>query len=138
MKIRDLEKNDKEAMIRLLSQLTSKKLNFDIDNLIEFPNCYCKVLEMDGEVVGTITLVTYVVPSKGVVGRVEEIVVDESQRGKGLGKVLMKYILEFAKEMGLVRVDLTSNPKKVPAARKLYESFGFEIYDTGVFRKEMD
>lgn len=65
---------------------------------------------------------------------IEDVVVDESCRGKGLGRSLVRAALSHlrAKEKSPV-VYLTSNPSRV-AARNLYVSEGFQEYETGVFR----
>jgi ribosomal protein S18 acetylase RimI-like enzyme len=137
MKIRDLEKKDENTLEKLFVQLTSQELKINTDELIKDSTCHCRILENDGEVVGTATLVIYRIPTKGLIGRIEDVVVDESQRGKGLGRMLMEDLINLGKEKGLQLMTLTSNPQRIPA-RRLYESLGFEIYDTGVFWKKMD
>ena len=62
----------------------------------------------------------------------EDVVVHENHRGKGLDKKLMNELLRIAKNKKIKSVHLTSNPKRV-AARKLYRSLGFEQKKTGVF-----
>ncbi|MFC1644557.1 GNAT family N-acetyltransferase [Patescibacteria group bacterium] len=135
-KIRDLQKDDQSALEQLFIQLTSKEVVLDIEGLIENPASHCRVLEEDDAIVGTATLVTYLIPTKGLVGRIEDVVIDESQRGKGLGRVIMEDLIELAKQKGVQALSLTSNPQRIPA-RRLYESLGFEIYDTGVFWKTL-
>ncbi|MFC1608564.1 GNAT family N-acetyltransferase [Patescibacteria group bacterium] len=135
-KIRDLQKNDKSALEQLFVQLTSKDVILDIEELIKQPNTHCRILEEESEVVGTATLVTYLIPTKGLIGRVEDVVIDESQRGKGMGRIMMEDLIDLAKEHKVQALSLTSNPQRIPA-RRLYESLGFEIYDTGVFWKNL-
>lgn len=52
----------------------------------------------------------------------------KTSRGKGVGKAMVTHILAFARSKGISRVSLEtgSHPPYEPA-RKLYESFGFEI-----------
>lgn len=133
-KIRDLQKSDQKALERLFVQLTSKEIKLDVETLISHPASFCRILEEDGEAVGTGTLVTYHTPTKGLIGRIEDVVVDESQRGRGMGRIIMEDLVELAKQKGVQALSLTSNPQRIPA-RRLYESLGFEIYDTGVFWK---
>ncbi len=44
----------------------------------------------------------------------------------------MEDLIDIAKQEKIKVLNLTSNPKRVPA-RKLYESLGFELSETGVF-----
>ncbi|KAF8944526.1 hypothetical protein BGZ47_004120 [Haplosporangium gracile] len=65
---------------------------------------------------------------------IEDVVVDGTCRGRGLGKGLMRRALDEAVNThGCVMVDLTSNPNRIEA-RMLYQSLEFELRDTGVFR----
>lgn len=65
---------------------------------------------------------------------IEDVIVDEAYRGKGLGRQLLKAALEYVKATDKnSSIFLTSNPSRV-AARNLYISEGFEEYKTGVFR----
>ena len=86
----------------------------------------------DHRILGLLTLVTLELPT-GTEARIEDVVVDETSRGLGLGRALMLAALEAAAEQGAQYVDLTSAPRRV-AARQLYQSLGFAPRDTGVFR----
>ena len=135
---RKLEKEDKEKLVGIFQQPSAMYdyREFDEDALIADENCNCIVIENDGEIAGFASLITYRVPTKGLVGRVEDVIVDEKYRAQGLGRGVMEKIIEIAKEKKVSLIDLTSNPKRA-AARKLYESLGFEIHDTGVFRLKL-
>lgn len=135
---RELKRGDKEKLVDIFQQ-PSANFNykeFDEEVLISDGNCNCLVIEMDGEVAGFASLITYRVPTRGIVGRIEDVIVDEKFRGQGLGRGIMEELIKIAKEKNIALIDLTSNPKRI-AARKLYESLGFEIYDTGVFRLKL-
>ena len=86
----------------------------------------------DGEIVGTLTLVLYRGPT-GLKARVEDVVVDESARGQGIGEALTREALRLAELAGARQVDLTSRPYR-EAAHRLYERLGFRRHDTLVFR----
>jgi len=60
--------------------------------------------------------------------KIGNIVVKEKFRGKGIGKTLMKKMLDTAKELGLDRIKLEVDTKS--NAVKLYESLGFIIEKT--------
>lgn len=65
---------------------------------------------------------------------IEDVVVDEVCRGKGVGRALVKAAVQHTKKREeKSAIYLTSNPSRV-SARALYRSEGFEEYNTGVFR----
>lgn len=67
---------------------------------------------------------------------IEDVVVDPAFRGQGLGRLLVRKAVEHLRAEGGGRIELTSNPTRT-AARNLYQSEGFEKYDTGVFILEV-
>jgi ribosomal protein S18 acetylase RimI-like enzyme len=84
------------------------------------------------EIIGLATLVLYRVPT-GMRGIIEDVVVDESARGRHIGEALTRACLERAQEAGCLQVMLTSNPGRV-AANRLYQRMGFELRKTNVYR----
>ena len=65
---------------------------------------------------------------------IEDVVVDDSCRGMGYGRALVRAAVDYVKTQETSPVIyLTSNPSRV-SARNLYRSEGFEEYETGVFR----
>ena len=87
-------------------------------------------------VVGTLTLALFTLPT-GVRAWIEDVVVDESARGMGAAKALVKRALELAHGAGATTVDLTSRPSRV-AANQLYLAMGFEARETNVFRFSLE
>lgn len=88
--------------------------------------------EQAGKIVGTLTLVTFRIPT-GVRAWIEDVVVDESARGKGIGEALTRAALERARQLGAKTVDLTSRPSR-EAANRLYQRVGFELRHTNLYR----
>ena len=84
-----------------------------------------------GQIEGTLTLVVFRTTTE-LRARIEDVVVDETARGKGLGEQLVKEALRLAHERGARSVSLTSRPDR-EAANRLYERIGFEQRDTNVF-----
>ena len=64
---------------------------------------------------------------------IEDVVIDEAYRGKGLSKMLVRHAIDFVKSQGIPALMLTSNPKRT-AANKLYQTMGFEQKETNVYR----
>lgn len=66
-------------------------------------------------------------------GAIEDVVVDESYRGDGLGKRIIEILKNKGKALGMKFVFLTSNPKR-EGANRLYQSMGFKIPETNLYR----
>ncbi len=85
------------------------------------------VAESDGTVVGTLQL-TFT-PSISFQGSkratVESVRVDEKYRSRGLGREMMLWAIERAKERGCVSMQLTTNLERTDAHR-FYENLGFK------------
>jgi ribosomal protein S18 acetylase RimI-like enzyme len=86
----------------------------------------------DGVILGSMTLVVFRIPT-GVRAWIEDVVVDEAARGRGVGAVLNARALEIAYGLGSTTVDLTSRPSR-EAANRLYQRLGFELRNTNVYR----
>ena len=89
-----------------------------------------------GEVLGSLTLVLFRIPT-GMRAWIEDVVVDEAARGRGVGEALNRTALERARHAGARTVDLTSRPSR-EAANRLYQRLGFEPRDTNVYRKVLE
>lgn len=83
-------------------------------------------------ILGMLTLVTFEIPT-GWRAWVEDVVVDEAARGKGVGASLVAAAIDLAKKRGAKTVDLTSRPSR-EAANRLYQRSGFELRETNVYR----
>jgi ribosomal protein S18 acetylase RimI-like enzyme len=90
------------------------------------------VARVDGNIVGSLTLVTFRIPT-GIRAWIEDVVVDESARGHGVGEALNQAAIQEARQKGAVTVDLTSRPSR-EAANRLYQRIGFVQRDTNVYR----
>lgn len=67
---------------------------------------------------GSIFLERKFIHDCGLVGHIEDIVTDESVRGKGLGKLIINTLIDFAKKNGAYKVLLSSLEKNVPFYEK--------------------
>jgi ribosomal protein S18 acetylase RimI-like enzyme len=90
----------------------------------------------DDEIVGSLTLVLFRIPT-GLRAWIEDVVVDESARGKGVGHRMNEAAIEYARKAGAKTVDLTSRPSR-EAANRLYQRLGFEQRNTNVYRLVLD
>ena len=90
------------------------------------------VIETRGRVIGTATLI--IVPNLSYQGRpygiVENIVVDAAERGLGYGEVLLRHVVDEAREAGCYKLSLTSNKRRSDAHR-FYEGVGLKATHEG-------
>jgi GNAT superfamily N-acetyltransferase len=84
------------------------------------------------EIVGTTTVIVYTTPF-WIKARLDEVVVDESARGKGVGAALVQASLDLARAKGVEVVELQSGVQR-DAAHRLYARMGFKPRETNVYR----
>jgi ribosomal protein S18 acetylase RimI-like enzyme len=124
-----------DAVNRLLPQLSKSSKLINWSTLQKLTNSECTrlyVAKEDDTIFGMLSLVVFSIPT-GTKAWIEDVVVDERARGKGVGKELMNHALNVAKELGAKSADLTSRPSR-EAANKLYQAIGFEGRETNVYR----
>lgn len=85
----------------------------------------------EADIIGLLTLIIYRVPT-GVRAHIEDVVVDEALRRKGIGEALMLNALSLARDAGSNGVALTSNPRR-EAANRLYQKMGFNLWQTNLY-----
>lgn len=129
-----------DAFARLTPQLSRSAPPPTGDELAEITSSPATVLLVargdDGTIVGSMTLVLFRIPT-GMRAWIEDVVVDESARGRGVGEALNRQALRLAEEAGARTVDLTSRPSR-EAANRLYQRLGFVQRDTNVYRYSSD
>lgn len=84
------------------------------------------------QIVGMVTLIVYRIPYK-MKAQLEDIVVDASFRGQGIGTQLMEYAIDKAKELKVKSLNFTSQSTR-ESGNRLYQRLGFEKRDTNVYR----
>jgi GNAT superfamily N-acetyltransferase len=84
-------------------------------------------------IIGFVTLVVYR-RMKGLVAQVEDIIVDDAYRKRGVGLKLLAACVSRATEVGCADVHLTTYPTLVPANR-LYQSAGWTRVDAATYKK---
>ena len=126
-----------QALLRLVPQLTSNNPPPSREHLAELVNSKSSTLliarhpNADSPIVGAVCLTVYPVPT-GIRAIIEDVIVDETMRGKGIGEALTHRCLEVARERGATAVALTSNPKR-EAANQLYLKMGFTRRETNSY-----
>jgi ribosomal protein S18 acetylase RimI-like enzyme len=125
------------AFQRLIPQLSSSSPPPDPDGLAEViaqpgTTVFVARSDDDGTLVGTLTLVTFRIPT-GARAWIEDVVVDEAARGMGASSALTRAALDKAREVGAKTVELTSRPSR-EVANAVYKHLGFEQRETNVYR----
>ena len=130
-----------DAFTRLVPQLSRSAApvqGAELAEMVEAPGTHLLVARLapdrsgPGPIVGTLTLVVFRIPT-GVRAWIEDVVVDEAARGRGVGLALTAAAIGIATARGARTVDLTSRPSR-EAANRLYARMGFELRDTNVYR----
>jgi GNAT superfamily N-acetyltransferase len=146
--IRPVEIEDLPAVVALLADDVLGATRESPDDLTPYqaaferirddPNQHPVVAVRDGRVVGTLQLTT--VPGLSLRGATRSIIegvrVHRSERGNGLGSVLIDWAVDRAREDGSDVVQLTSDATRTDAHR-FYERLGFSGTHIG-FKLKLD
>ena len=129
---RPLEKNDfNKNYLHLLQQLTTidpnqisqQMFNTFVNNLNEKHQIFVIEEPNSHIIIGTITLLIEpkLIHNMGVVGHIEDVVVDSNFRGLGLSKLLVYKGVEIAKNYNCYKIILDCNNVN----KSIYEKCGF-------------
>ncbi len=126
-----------EALRRLVPQLGAHKVPPAWEELKEIIESESSTLlvarESDGSgpIEGILCITVYRVPT-GLRSIIEDVVVDEKARRRGIGEALVRHAIELARAAGADGVSLTSNPQR-EAANQLYRAMGFQLRQTNPY-----
>ena len=123
------------AMDRLVPQLSTSNpppTSALLAELCASPTSTLFMARDESGILGTLTLAMFRIPT-GRRAWIEDVIVDNAARGKGVGRLLSEAAIEHALAAGAVTVELTSRPSR-EAANRLYQRIGFVARDTNVYR----
>ncbi|WP_182111624.1 MULTISPECIES: GNAT family N-acetyltransferase [unclassified Actinotalea] len=124
-----------EGLLPQLSSSAAPVTAAALAEIVDSPAVSMLVARVGGDVVGSLTLVEFPLPT-GRRAWVEDVVVDGSARGRGVGEALLRAAVARAAELGARTVDLTSRPSR-EAANRLYRRVGFVARETNVYRVDL-
>ncbi len=128
-----------ESFQRLVPQLTDNNPPPSWDDLSALIRDSSSTLLVarneEGQILAALTLAVYRVPT-GIRSIIEDVIVDRSARGQGIGEALMQRAIELAREKGAGNISLTSNPMR-EAANRLYLRVGFKKRETNAYQLKL-
>jgi ribosomal protein S18 acetylase RimI-like enzyme len=123
------------ALCHLVPQLSTSAALPDraaVQRIVDSQATTLLAARLDGKIVGFLALVMFPIPT-GFRAWIEDVIVDEAARGRGIGEALTKKALDLAEAAGARTVDLTTRPHR-EAAGRLYERVGFAVRTTRNYR----
>lgn len=124
-----------DAINKLLPQLAPGAPQLQahaFDQIVAASCCTLFVATQDARIIGSLTLIMYRIPSR-IHAWIEDVVVDKSARGCGVGEALVRHAIAQARREGAAQIGLSSAPHRVNAIR-LYRKIGFKERSTHVFQ----
>ena len=110
--------------LRQASDIDRNKADEIFEKINSNPDHIVAIAELDGKIVGATTLLIEpkFIHKGGLVGHIEDVVVDKNFEGQKIGEKIMKYLLEFAKNRGCYKTILDCTDDVKP----FYEKLGFK------------
>jgi len=136
MQIREAKESDIETILSLYSSLEDKDEGLSKEKAIEifekmktYPYHKVYVVENEGKIVGTfvLTILDYFAHNGKRAGVLEDVVVDERERSKGIGKLMLNFAIEECRKNNCYKLALSSNIKR-ERAHSFYEKNGFKLH----------
>ena len=110
--------------LKQASDIETKKAEEIFEKINSTPDYTIAVAELEGRVVGATTLLIEqkFIHNGGLVGHIEDVVVDKNHQGQKIGEKIMKFLLDIANEQGCYKtiLDCTDDVKL------FYEKLGFK------------
>ena len=131
IKIRELKKDDlwngfltSLDSLRQASKIKKETALKIFEKINQNPDHIIAVAEFDGKIVGSATLLleSKFIHEGGIVGHIEDVVVNKSHQGQKIGEKIIKFLLERAKNKGCYKTILDC----VDDVKPFYEKLGFK------------
>ena len=120
--IKSLDKSHSSDVVNILIDSFSNNYDKEINESIFSSDEVDGIVAMEeGNVLGYASI-HYIKKITRKSGIIEDVVVKENQRGKGIGKLLVKNLIEKAKKNNCDKIIFSSSEKNL----KFYEKLGFQ------------
>ena len=120
--IESLDKSHSTDVVKILIDSFSKNYDKKINESIFSSDEVDGIVALEkGNVIGYASI-HYIKKINRKSGIIEDVVVKENQRGKGIGKLLVKNLIEKAKKNDCDKIILSSSEKNL----KFYQKLGFQ------------
>jgi (aminoalkyl)phosphonate N-acetyltransferase len=132
IEIRQVVKQDLDSVYKSICELENEVLDFAVfekifnENISNPKNLYL-LAENENEDVGFISFHTQnLLHHCGLVGEIQEFFIHQNHRGKGIGRLLINEIKDFADQNNLKSIEVTTNKRRVENVM-IYENLGFGL-----------
>lgn len=134
--VRTAREDDMEEVLRLIEELAAFErapdaVNITVEELREDgfgpqPAFYCFVAETDGKIEGMALLYQRYSTWKGKTVHLEDLIVREKMRGKGIGSALFTAVIQYGHQKGVRRIEWNVLDWNTPAIA-FYKKNGVKI-----------
>ena len=132
LKKEDLSQKVQQQVDRLFKQLAPQLEPLNLKLVLGDGNQVTVFLYKEGDqILGMASLCEYQAVS-GKKGWIEDVVVDQNVRGKGIGRKLVEKIIQISTEKELSELLLFTGHHRLPAIQ-LYQSLGFVPKKSGLY-----
>ena len=132
-RLTNISESDAMRLHELSLQLSAES-SFDIESLRHSVQCGTTavfVMRSRSRIIASVSAVCFATPT-GSHCRIEDVVVDEKYRGRGLGRKLLNETIKALQTMNVKHIELTSRPSRT-IANALYRGLGFKRRKTNVY-----
>ena len=136
IKIREIHHEDLDLLMGLLKELHERSqtlhdpdsINLDLmlEEMGNLPSIYSNIIAMEGQkAVGFLSMISYkTFLHRGGTALINELVVSENHRRKGVGSMLIQKAIEIAKQKGMDELEVGTE-KENKIAKAFYRKSGF-------------
>jgi ribosomal protein S18 acetylase RimI-like enzyme len=136
IEIREAKDGDLGAMVELLQELSrvtssygrieKKAVQNGYRAMLDLPSVYRNFVAIEeGRVVGLLSMIFYkTLLHEGGTALINELVVSQNQRRRGIGRMLVEAAIRLAIEQGMDEIEVGTEQNNL-AARRFYASAGF-------------
>ncbi|WP_299530008.1 GNAT family N-acetyltransferase [Ulvibacterium sp.] len=132
----DIDPKTENRIQILFKQLNAVRVPVSLNEILNPKNpviiAYCT---LENQIVGVAAMAEYSVIS-GRKGWIEDVVVDEVHRGKGIGRKLMEFLIKQGRQKGISEILLFTGYHRKPA-HQLYQNLGFQKKESQIYTLQL-